>query len=117
MMAGIARAQPLPLDLGGRPFDPFSASSATAARLYATPRHALVAMTGASVTPEVALFTKERRMVYRGRIDDIFEADGKVNRSASKTRDLERALEAVLAAKTPRHATTRAVGCPIADMK
>jgi len=45
MMAGIARAQPLPLDLGGRPFDPFSASSATAARLYATPRHALVAMT------------------------------------------------------------------------
>src|SRR5262244_1471806 len=44
------------------------------------PRHELVKATGASVTPEAAVFVFDRsvaRMIYRGRIDDQYVAFGK----------------------------------------
>lgn len=79
------------------------------------PRHRLVALTGARVTPEAAVFVN-RRMVYRGRIDDRYVAFGKM-RPAPTARDLEETLAAVLNGEklTPR--TTEAVGCYIADLK
>src|SRR5262249_41849018 len=35
-------------------------------------QHSLVALTGATVTPEVAVFLNSRQTVYRGRIDDRY---------------------------------------------
>jgi hypothetical protein len=80
------------------------------------PRHLLVELTGATITPEVAVFAGRERMIYRGRIDDRYLDLGRA-RPAPTTRDLEAALEAGLAGRAPREATTRAVGCFIADLK
>lgn len=80
------------------------------------PQHTLVGLTGATVTPEVAVFAGAERMVYRGRIDDRYGDLGRA-RPAPTTRDLENALEAALAGKPLPHPTTPAVGCFIADLK
>jgi len=79
------------------------------------PRHDLVSRTGARTTPEAAVFTADRRMVYRGRIDDRYVDLNKVR--ASPTRhDLREALAAVLAGTPVQPRTTDAVGCLIADL-
>lgn len=80
------------------------------------PEHRLVDLTGVTITPEVAVFAGRERMIYRGRIDDRYIDLGRA-RPAPTTRDLEEALEAGLAGRSPREATTRAVGCFIADLK
>jgi hypothetical protein len=82
------------------------------------PEHALVAHTGARVTPEAAVFVPEpggARMVYRGRIDDRYVDFGK-SRAEASTHDLERKLETILAGEAVSLTTTRAVGCFIADL-
>lgn len=62
---------------------------------------------GARVTPHVFLFGPDRRLVYRGRIDD--ETDpAKVTRH-----DLREALEAVLEGEEVPVASTKAFGCTI----
>lgn len=73
---------------------------------------ALVALAGATVTPEVAVFDPDRRMLYRGRIDDRFVAFG-VARPAPRTRDLHDRLSRVAAGQTLAFSETRAVGCYI----
>lgn len=76
-------------------------------------QHALVKLTGAQVTPEAAVFVrdkKEWRLVYRGRIDDRYLAFGKM-RPAPTVRDLELTLEAVSKGKTLKLRTTTAIGC------
>ncbi|PYV21850.1 MAG: hypothetical protein DMG24_18395 [Acidobacteria bacterium] len=74
------------------------------------PGHALVKLTGARVTPEVAVFIprgSQARMVYRGRIDDKYvDFD-----------ELERVLKAVVEGKPVKASTTRAVGCFISDLE
>lgn len=77
--------------------------------------HALVARTGVSITPEVAVFDARGRMVYRGRIDDRHVSVG-VERPAPSRRDLEEVLDALVAGRTPPLRTTDAVGCFIADL-
>ena len=52
------------------------------------------------------------RVLYRGRIDDLYTLDGK-RRDAPTTRDLEEAIKAVLAGKPPPVARTKAFGCPL----
>jgi len=80
------------------------------------PRHVLVSLTGARATPEAAVFTGERRMVYRGRIDDWYVDLNKVR--ASPTRhDLVEVLTALLAGTPVQPRTTDAVGCFIADLQ
>jgi len=82
------------------------------------PEHRLVALVGAKVTPEAAVFAPggdAPELVYLGRIDDWYEDFGKSRREPS-THDLEAALEAVLAGRPAPHARTRAVGCFIADL-
>ncbi|MCP3980647.1 MAG: redoxin family protein [bacterium] len=76
------------------------------------PRHELVELSGAVVTPEAALFSAEGKLVYRGRIDDLYVDFGK-RRSTPSVRDLKLSLDAVLAGKPVPQATTRAVGCYI----
>ncbi len=76
--------------------------------------HQLVRQTGVTVTPEVAVMVGGR-MVYRGRIDDRYVALG-IDRPQPTERDLESALEAVLAGKRVARRETRAVGCILADL-
>lgn len=78
------------------------------------PDHALVRRAGVRVTPEAALLAPPGgALAYRGRIDDLYIALGKA-RTAPTTRDLEQAIEAVLAKNPVRTASTAAIGCSIA---
>jgi MoxR-like ATPase len=80
------------------------------------PRHILVGKSRTTVTPEGAVFTGAGRLAYHGRIDDRVVDFGK-ERPAPSQRDLHDAIEAVLAGKKPRNASTRAVGCHIPDVR
>jgi peroxiredoxin len=62
---------------------------------------------GATVTPHVFLFDKDRKLVYRGAIDDNMDA------TAMKTPHLRNAIDAVLAGKKPAEETTKQFGCGI----
>jgi hypothetical protein len=62
---------------------------------------------GARVTPHVFLFGPDRKLAYRGRIDDETDPT-KVTRH-----DLRDALEAVLAGEEIPVASTKAFGCTI----
>ena len=80
------------------------------------PKHELVKLAGAKITPEAAVFDQEGKLLYRGRIDDKYVDFGKM-RLAPTVRDLEQALEAVLAGKPAPAAGGPAIGCFIADVK
>ena len=76
------------------------------------PKLALVKKAQAKVTPEAAVFLPDGRLVYHGRIDDRHPELG-VTRPAPTRRDLELALEEVLAGKPVSRPRTKAVGCLI----
>ena len=67
--------------------------------------------TGVQTTPEVVLLTKNE-LVYRGRIDDRYSLGGK-RRDEPRTRDLQNAIDAVLAGKLPAVRETKPFGCPL----
>jgi hypothetical protein len=79
-------------------------------------KHQLVAATGVSHTPEVAVVLKDGTVAYRGRIDDRYPGLGK-KKQAPKERDLRDALTAILAGDPVPVARTEAVGCSIPDLK
>jgi hypothetical protein len=83
---------------------------------FRDPKHELVKLAGAKITPEAAVFDREGKLLYRGRIDDRYVDFGKM-RLAPTVRDLEQALEAVLAGKPAPAAGGPAIGCFIADVK
>jgi thiol-disulfide isomerase/thioredoxin len=76
-------------------------------------QHQLVDAIGATVTPEVAVIGHDRKLIYRGRIDDLFLALGR-QRYQATTHELRDALDAVLADRQPALPRTSAVGCAIA---
>lgn len=76
------------------------------------PTQRVAQQTGVKVVPEAVLLSPKGRVLYRGRIDDLYTADGK-RREEPKTRDLDEALKAVLAGKSPPVARTVAFGCPL----
>jgi len=76
------------------------------------PTHAVTRQTGVKVVPQAVVLSAEGRVLYRGRIDNRYNAAG-VRREAPTTRDLEDALAAVLAGRTPAVAETDAYGCPL----
>jgi hypothetical protein len=78
--------------------------------------HALVDRVGATVTPEAAIFAANGALVYRGRIDDRYTDFDKARPQATR-HDLEEALQATLAGRTPTYSATQAIGCYIADLK
>lgn len=80
------------------------------------PEHRLVELTGASRTPEAAVFGPEHKLVYRGRIDDRY-VDFGTARPAPSQHDLADALVAVLAGEPVALRTTEAVGCYISDLR
>lgn len=66
---------------------------------------------GVTRTPEAVVIDAERRIRYRGRIDDQYRVSGV--RKEPTTRDLKEAVEAVLAGRKVTSAETEVDGCPI----
>jgi len=76
------------------------------------PRLTLARLTGAKVTPEVAVLSSNGEVLYLGRVDNKVE-DLTRPRYAATEPELRNALDSVLAGKAPKEARTRAVGCSI----
>jgi hypothetical protein len=81
------------------------------------PRHELVRLVAATVTPEAASRRRSRgpRLVYRGRIDDRAVDFGRA-RPQPRTRDLADVLETLTAGHDLTLRTTTAVGCFIPEL-
>jgi peroxiredoxin len=83
------------------------------------PKHELVRLSKATVTPEAAVFVPSRNPqapVYHGRIDDRNVDFGQM-RPAATSPDLDNALTAVLTGKPVARPSTEAVGCFIPDIQ
>lgn len=78
-------------------------------------RHALVAATGATITPTAVLIKDDHSIAYRGRIDNFYAALGKPRRVVTE-RDLRDSLEAVLSGHPVTKPEVPAVGCYIPDL-
>ena len=74
--------------------------------------HQLTRLAEAEVTPEAAVFDAKGRLVYRGRIDNLYAGFGKKRFKPTK-RDLRDTLDAMLAGERLAKRTTEAVGCYI----
>jgi len=74
--------------------------------------HKLTHLAKAEVTPEAAVFDAQRRLLYRGRIDNLYADFGK-KRFKPTRRDLRDTLDALLAGKRLAKRTTEAIGCYI----
>jgi len=74
--------------------------------------HKLTRHAEAQVTPEAAVFDAKGRLIYRGRIDDLYADFGK-KRARPTRHDLRDTLDALLAGKRMTKRTTKAVGCYI----
>ena len=80
------------------------------------PQHALVKTAQARITPEAAVFDKNSRLIYHGRIDNWYQSFGHA-RSAPTTNELDAAIQAAIAGKPAPVAQARAVGCYISDVQ
>src|SRR5215467_795172 len=76
------------------------------------PSQTLVHYAGATITPQVAVFSPEGKLLYLGRIDNRVEDFG-VSRPKATTPDLRNALDAVLTGKPVSPDRTKSVGCSI----
>jgi thiol-disulfide isomerase/thioredoxin len=79
-------------------------------------KHDLVKAFGATVTPEAGVLDAQGIVVYRGRINDLYEEHGKPKQKA-KNQDLRDALDAVIAGKPVPNPIVGAVGCYIPPLK
>ena len=70
----------------------------------------LVRFAGVTVSPEVAVFSPDNALLYRGRIDDRLTALGK-QRVSPLRQDLREALDAIIEGKPVLVPVTKAVGC------
>ena len=77
-------------------------------------KHELVKAVGATVTVEAAVIGHERKLLYLGRIDDLYAGLGKP-RTVTTTHELRDALDAVVKGQEPKVSRTKAVGCAIAE--
>jgi hypothetical protein len=80
------------------------------------PQHILVKQSQAQVTPEAAVFDAHRRLVYHGRIDNLYEDFGHARKTAT-THELADAIAAAIAGKMLTRNATPAVGCYISDLE
>lgn len=78
------------------------------------PRHTTVRATGATISPEAALVRLDGSggfdLLYRGRINDLFEGPGR-RRPSARTHDLRNALDAAFTGRRPDPDRTAVVGC------
>ncbi len=80
------------------------------------PQHLLVKESQVEITPEVAVFDANRRLVYHGRIDNLYEDIGRARRVAT-THELEDAISGALTGKSLAVDATHGVGCYISDLE
>ena len=81
------------------------------------PEHALVKLSRVQLTPEVAVFDRDRQLIYDGRIDDWY-IDLSRARPAPTTHELRDAITAATAARTTlAQKEVRGVGCYISDVE
>ena len=80
------------------------------------PQHILVKQSQAQITPEAAVFDANRRLVYHGRIDNLYEDFGHTRKTAT-THELANAISAAVAGRTLNGNATPAVGCYISDLE
>ena len=80
------------------------------------PNHELVKRAHVTTAPEAAVFDTAGKLVYHGRIDDLWVDPGKA-RPMARTHDLADAIEAVASGRAVEHPETRAIGCSLADVK
>lgn len=80
------------------------------------PEHSLVKLGHVQITPEVAVFDRNHRLVYDGRIDDWY-LDFTRARPAPTTHELDDAIRAALAGQSVAHNEVRGVGCYISDLE
>jgi peroxiredoxin len=78
------------------------------------PTQAVTRQAGVQVVPSAVVLSPAGMVLYRGRIDDRYTADG-VRREVPTRRDLELALQAVTAGKAVAVAETKAFGCPLPE--
>lgn len=76
--------------------------------------HALVRASGATVTPEAVVVGANGKILYRGRIDNLYSAWGK-SRGQATEKDLRQALDAILKGKTVPNPRTKVIGCYISS--
>ena len=79
-------------------------------------RHALVKESRAQITPEAAVFDVNHRLIYHGRIDNLYEDFGRA-RTAATTHELDDAIVAAINGKTLAVDNAPAVGCYISDLE
>jgi AhpC/TSA family len=79
------------------------------------PSHALAKLSRVQITPEAAVFGRDRELIYAGRIDNRY-VDLSRARPAPTTHELEDAIRAASAGKTVARNEVRGVGCYISDL-
>lgn len=80
------------------------------------PDHALVQLAHVRITPEVAVFDRNRRLIYDGRINDWY-IDLARARPAPTTHELEDAIRAAASGSPLSRSEVRGVGCYISDLE
>jgi hypothetical protein len=80
------------------------------------PEHTLVKLSRVQITPEVAVFDRDRQLIYDGRIDDWY-IDLNRARPAPTTHELRDAITAAAARTTLTQKEVRGVGCYISDVE
>lgn len=80
------------------------------------PEHVLVKRSRVQITPEIAVFDQNRKLVYDGRIDDWY-VDLNRTRPAPTTHELQDAIAAAMAQTAMAHKEVRGVGCYISDVE
>ena len=73
-------------------------------------RHRLVEFSGATITPEVGVFSPQGEILYRGRINNFYERLGKPRRIVTE-HDLRSALDQIRDGLPISPARTQAIGC------
>jgi hypothetical protein len=76
------------------------------------PHHDWVRRAAATKTPEAVVYSQQRQVLYRGRIDDQYVGLGK-RRTEVTSHDLADALDAILAGQPVPRPNTEPVGCHI----
>jgi thiol-disulfide isomerase/thioredoxin len=79
-------------------------------------QHALVKQSLVQITPEAAVFDAGHRLVYHGRIDNLYEDFGRA-RTMATTHELGDAIQAALSGKTLAADSVPAIGCYISDLE
>jgi hypothetical protein len=75
-------------------------------------KQVLVKDSAATTTPEAVVISPAAKVLYRGRIDNKYDAIG-VQRTVVTEHDLTDALDAIEVGKAPPHAYERPIGCTI----